>query len=134
MGTEETLNKSLYKTTILYLKIIPLLIALFDFINTLLSYYEIEIPVISYIAGISFLPIIFIYMTSYVFRFCEYHRLPLHYVVINNIVCIYDEYIGIPCTDSAMLSIYFMILFIFIFLAIYLHEKDNKKPTTKIVR
>lgn len=127
MAVVENLNKSLYKTTIFYLKIIPVLLAMFDFSNTLLSYFEIEVPVISYIADISFLPIIFIYLISYVFRFCEYHRMPLHYIVVNNLVCIYDEYVGIPVSDRNMLSIYIMILFISIITTIVIYVKSNKR-------
>lgn len=127
----ENLNKSLYKTALLYLKIIPILIAGLDFSHTVLSYYNVDIPAISYIAGISLLPIIFIFLTSYVFGFCSYHRIPIYYVITNNIICIYDEYIGIPISDRELLSVYISLLFLSIIVIIVDYVKSNKKYSSK---
>lgn len=129
---EENLkSKTFYKLTILYLKIFPIIIAVFDFLDTLLSYLDVDIPVISYIAGISFLSIIFTLLASFTFKFCIYHRLPLYYVILNNIVCIYDTYIGIPINDRAIFSLYLFILFSSVLTALIIHVKANKRITVK---
>lgn len=131
MAAVENLNKTLYKVIILYLKIIPILLGIFDFSNTLLSYYNIDMPVISYIAGISFLPLSFIYLASYVFKFCEYHRMPLHYIVVTNFINIYDMYVGVPLSDRGILSLYLIVAFISIIITIILYVKSNKKYSRK---
>lgn len=58
MHLEENLSKRLYKTELYLLKILPALLALFYLVNILLSYFNIDIPVLSYIAGVSFIPLI----------------------------------------------------------------------------
>lgn len=127
MAVEENLKVSLYKIEVYSLKVIPIILALGDLLNTLLYLFEIDAAIISYIGGVSFLSLAFLYLSSYVFKFCEYHRMPLHFIVVNNIINIYDWYIGIPIGLVEMILLEVILVGITIFLAIYLHEKDNKK-------
>ena len=69
---EVKLSVKLYKIKLYLLKIMPMLLALVNFINIVLSFNGIDIPLLSYIGGISFIPLIFLYISSYVFKFCEY--------------------------------------------------------------
>lgn len=131
MAVEESLKVSLYKIEVYLLKIIPVILAIGDLINTFLSLFKIDAAIISYIGGVSFLSLAFLYLSSYVFKFCEYHRLPLHFIVVNNIINIYDWYIGIPIGLIEMVLLEIILVGITIFLAIYLHEKNNKKLATK---
>ena len=105
MVVEENLNKKLYKAELVLLKVLPMIIAAFYMLNTGLSYFYIDNLFISNIAGISLLPILFLYISSYVFRFCSYHRMFLHYIVTDDVLSIYDYYIGIPINDRSMLLI-----------------------------
>lgn len=66
-------SKMLYKIELLLLKIIPILMALCSVSNSILSYIDIKVVILNYIGGVSILPIIFLYFSSYVFKFCEYH-------------------------------------------------------------
>ena len=98
MGVAENLpssrlQKSLYKIELYIIKIIPYILALFYLLNTTLSYFYIDIPLISYIAGVSLLPLLFFYITSFVFRFCIYHRLPIYYIFINWLITSLDYYL-----------------------------------------
>ena len=92
-------SKALYKTGLLLLKMIPILLALCCLCNSILSYFNLDVCVLSYVGGISVIPLIFLYLASYMFRFCEYHRMFLHYIVITWIINIIDYYIGIPIDD-----------------------------------
>lgn len=118
MAKEESLNKALYKIELYIIKIIPFVLALICFINTTLSYFGIDISFLSYLGGISIFPLLFLYLSSYVFRFCLFHRLPLHYLSINLILNVIDDYIGIPIPNRGLYSIYLIITFIFISLAV----------------
>ena len=132
---EESLlrSKLLYKIELYLIKIIPFILATVCFINTTLSYFCIDIPFLSYIGGISIMPLLFLYISSYVFRFCFYHRLPLHYITINIILNLIDEYIGIPLSDRHLYAIYVIITFIFLILLIYEHcRKRNIKIFKRI--
>ena len=123
-------NVELYKVELYLLKIIPILLAGIHLANTVLSYYGIDIIVLSYIGSVSLIPLIFLYISSYVFKFCEYHRMFLHYIVITNSVNIYDYYIGIPITDRALLTTHLIIAGICLIIILYLYVKTNKKTIT----
>lgn len=92
-------NKSLYKIELYLLKVLPMLLAAIYLVNTVLSYYDTIIPALSYIGGLSFIPLVFMYVSSYVFRFCSYHRMFLHYIVVNDSVNIVDYYYTLPISD-----------------------------------
>lgn len=112
----------------------PMLLALVNFINIVLSFNSIDIPLLSYIGGISFIPLVFLYISSYVFKFCEYHRIFLHYVVICNLINIYDYYIGIPITNKSLLILHLIIAGICLIIILYLYVKTNKKTTIETSR
>jgi hypothetical protein len=92
-------SKSLYKVELYLLKVMPMVIALVYLVNTVSSYLGIDLPILASIAGMSLIPLIFMYVSSYVLRFCGYHRMFLHYIVVNDIINIYDWYIGINISD-----------------------------------
>lgn len=113
------LEKDKYKLFLLVIKVIPMLMAFIFFLNTFLSYYGIEVKAFNYIANIGFLPIIVFYALSYLLRFCEYHRIFLHYILIVNCLSLYDEYYRIPVDDFTMFKIYNLIMIISLFLILY---------------
>lgn len=99
-------NLRLHKITIGVLKIIPMLLALTTLLNQILSYFGIDLEVLGYIGGVSLLPIIFLYLASYCFHFCNYHRMFLHYVVVCDILTLIDYYIGIPISSVLLLLVH----------------------------
>lgn len=121
---KEKLDLHLYKWVIWILKIIPIVLTIICMLNILLSYYNIDLPFLSYL--MVFILFTFIYLASYAFKFCKYHRLFLHYVTINWLLNIIDYYWGIPVSNKGMLMIYVIIIGIFIFLLLYLHLRDKK--------
>lgn len=130
MNAAESLR--LHKITIGVLKIIPMLLALTTLLNQILSYFGIDLEVLGYLGGVSLLPMIFLYLASYCFQFCNYHRMFLHYVVVCDILTLIDYYIGIPVSALLMLLIYLSIAGIALFIILYLHQKHVKciKSTT----
>ena len=117
------MNKRMYKLELICVKYVPILIALITLIDVILYYFDIDFELINYIAGASFLTMIPMYISSYVYKFCEYHRMFLHYIVVNKVVMMIDLYIGIPLGDFMLLVLYLIIAGIFAFLALYLHQK-----------
>ena len=120
---ENSVGKRLYKLELVSIKIIPYLIGLCYLGNTISSYVYEELPIFSYIGGLSILPLIFIYLSSFVFKFCIYHRLPLYYVFISDCISYYDMYIGIPLSNRNLFAINMLIAGITIFLIIFLKFK-----------
>lgn len=117
---EEKLNKHNVKMLVLATKIIPMIIAAIHFLNMTVSFFYGNDIFLNYIGGISLLPILYLYLASYTFRLCEYHRMYLHYCVIVNIINIYDYYIGIPISDIGMFIIMMILTIITMFIIIYL--------------
>lgn len=100
------------------LKSLPITIALCYLLNTILSYFNIDAVILSYIGGMSILPIIFILISSFVFKFCIYHRLPIYYIIISDIINYYDLYIGIPLSNRLLFIMNMIITGIFIILIV----------------
>lgn len=123
------LEKSLYKTLLLTLKVIPIILAFVNLLNTILWFYNINYPILSYIAGVSLLPMIFLYISSIVFKFCRYHRMFLHYTMANMLLNIFDYKYCL----SIDLIYYFIVFGVFLILSIYFYikEKRDVKRTEK---
>lgn len=126
-----SINKVLYKIQLYMLKVIPMVMAFCYLLNSIFSYYDIDLGFLSYLSGCSILMIVYLYIASYVFKFCEYHRMFLHYMVVNTIINSIDLYIGIPLTDLEILTLYMSITGITLFLILYMYVKSHKKPTGK---
>lgn len=133
MGAEENSlrNKDLYKIELYLLKVMPMLLASIYLINTVLSYYDIVLPALSYIGGLSFIPLLFMYISSYVFRFCSYHRMFLHYIVINDLINLIDYYYTLPISDWELFILHMSIAGISLFIILYLYVKSRSKNVKK---
>lgn len=127
-NVEESLsNRTLYKLFLGFLKVIPMVMAGLFLLNTVLSYFGIDYSIISYLTGVGLIPWLFIMLASYTLRFCEYHRMFLWYIVVNNVVCWVDDNYGIPVSDRGYLVLHFIIAGLFLFLVLYFHQKCRTK-------
>lgn len=72
MLVEENLSKLLYKIELYLIKVIPIIIAFIYLLNTILSYFYIDLPILSY--AVMGLLVMFLYISSYVFKFYSWHR------------------------------------------------------------
>ena len=124
-------SKILYKAQLYLLKVIPMVMAFICLLNTILSYFDIDVILLSYLGSCSILMIVYLYIASYVFRFCEYHRMFLHYIVVITGLNTYDYYVGIPVRDLHLLITYQIITGACLFTLLYLYVKSHKKPTGK---
>jgi hypothetical protein len=94
--------------------------------NSILSYFNIDVTILSYIGGVSFLPLIFLYLSSYVFKFCEYHRMFLHYLLVTDVINIYDYHVGFPLDDLEYLCLHMIISGISVFTILYMYLNRKK--------
>jgi hypothetical protein len=127
----QSLNKALYKIELYIIKIIPYLLAIFYLLNTTLSYFYIDIPLISYIAGISLLPWLFLCISSFVFKFCIYHRLPLYYIFVNWLITILDYYLDFTKYYESTVLIDFITAGITTLLIVYFKFKEHERRFKK---
>lgn len=126
---EERLNKNNYKVVMLATKILPMIIAAIHFLNIVISFFNGNDIFLNYIGGISLLPTVYLYISSYTFKLYEYYRMFLHYCVIINIINIYDYYIGIPVSDINLMLLYggvtIILMFIIIYMKFFIPWKQN---------
>jgi len=132
MTKEDQLRKSSHKLLLVVLKFIPMITAMCYLLNTALALIGIDAPVLSHICGMSLLPWLFILIATYVFKFCAYHRMFLYYILVSDIINIFDYYVGIPLSAYNMVMLHFNIAGIFLFLVLYHYVKCNKEAAGKI--
>lgn len=97
-------------------------------LNNICYYFNLN-DYISYtfdlLVGNSIIVIILLYVTSYTFYFCKWHRLIISANLTNVIIANIDIYFRIPITDLQLLIIYHLIAAIFIIAATIAHIKEN---------
>lgn len=124
-------SKVLYKVFLVALKYIPILIALSYISNTMLCWFGIDVSVLSNISGMSLLTWLFMYIATYVFKFCTYHRLLLYFILVDDSINIYDYYFTIPLEDHIMLEIHTSLIGILVIVLLINHVRNHKKSTDK---
>lgn len=118
-------NRILYKLFLGFLKVIPMLMAGLFLLNIVLSYFDIDYSIISYLTGVGLIPWLFILVASYTLRFCEYHRMFLWYILLNNIVCWIDDNYKLPVSDRGYVVLHFILAGVSLFVVLYLHQKHK---------
>lgn len=96
-------------------------------IYTLLGFFDIDAIVLGYFTSISIIPWIFMYLVSIIFRYCYVHRLPLYYILANEILTIIDYYIGIPISDRELLTVHLLLIGFLIFGYSYYYTNKLRK-------
>ena len=100
--------------------------ALCYLLNTVFALFGIDTPILSHLSGMSLLPWLFILIATYVFRFCNYHRMFLYYILVSDIISIADYYIGIPLSTFNIIMLQFYVAGLFLFMILYLYVKHRK--------
>lgn len=133
MEEEEKVENSLsHKFFLIILKYIPHILAFNYVIYTLLEFIGFDVIWMGYIFHLSILPWLFLYLTSFVFKYCYVHRLPLYYIGLNELITISDFYLTIPLSDNKLLIVHLLLiaLLIFSYSIYYKNVKINKKFIT----
>lgn len=125
MAKEERLSKASVKVLVSILRIIPMILASCEALNSVLYFLGFEVHELSFIGGTSFIPLLFIYLSSWVFGFCTYHRMFLYYIFVVHVINVIDYTVGIPVSNMAMLSIHAFVTLIFLFLVLYFRNKER---------
>jgi len=118
---EANLSKSLCKIMLYSIKVIPMIISGIYILNTVLSYFDIDLPILSYIVQYLFIAVTLI--ASLAFRFCKWHRMFIYYIAVILTLNIIDYHIGIPVSDRCLYLLYGIITGVFLFIILYLRFK-----------
>lgn len=120
-------SKALYKVTLYVLKILPMIMAFSYLIMFVLANTVESFVIVPHIMGTVIAPLAFVYLTSYVFRFCAFHRLFIHYYAFVELLNVTDYYVRIPISDSAITFIHDSVTIVFLILAVVMYIYKYKK-------
>ena len=84
-----------HKLMIYCLKILPVIMTIAYLLNTIGAFIGKEFQIITHYIGL-LSPIIFMYISSCVFKFCSFHRLFIYYVAIVELLRVLDWYFRNP--------------------------------------
>ena len=129
MGEASLKSKEMYKVTILLLKVLPM-VMVFAYLTMLCCfYYAPKYVVVPHLLGTVFAPLAFIYITSYVFKFCEFHRIFIHYYAFISILNVSDHYLHPYFNDKVITTLHEGGSLLFgitaIIMYIYKYKKDK---------
>lgn len=113
---------------ILLIKFIPAIQMAGMLINNTLYYFDINYLtyITDFAIGNSIITTFLLYVCSYVFNFCIWHRLIITANFINICIAITDTIILLPINDVQLLIIYYAISAIFISISTIIHINKKK--------
>lgn len=118
--------KKLFLILIKFIPVIQLTGMLLN--NTLYCFNVIKVAsyITDFIIGNSVITTFLLFVCSYLFNFCKWHRLIITANFINIMIANYDAIFGIPITDMQLLCVYYIVAAAFIIISTYIHIKQIK--------
>lgn len=107
---------------VLLIKYIPIIQMVGMLFNNILFYFDIYRPIcycMDFTIGNSIITTFLLYVCSYMFGFCNWHRLIITSNLTNLFIAFIDVIFIIPIEDHHLLILYFLIYSIFLFIIIY---------------
>lgn len=111
--------KDIFVLLIKYMPIIQMVGMLF---NNLLYYFQIcnqFCYIIDFVIGNSLITTFLLFVCSYIFGFCNWHRLLITSNFVNITIASIDSVYRIPISNLELLILYFIIYLIFLFIIVY---------------
>lgn len=106
---EEKLERNVkHKSYLLLLKYIPHFTALMYMIYTFFQFLDIDLIILGYMIHTSVVSWLFMFFSSIIFRFCYVHRLPLYYILVNDMTSVIDYHIEIPISNKALIGVHLL--------------------------
>lgn len=107
-------------------KYLPLLLGIIYFITAILGCFGVQCLWLSSLFFITPISAVFMVFTSFVFRCCIWHRLPIYYCLTVDGINFLDYYLA-PVTDTWMIFVYLLVTSIFVLIGMYFKNKYNVK-------
>lgn len=123
-------SKNLYKLLLVILKGLPMVMASGFIISNTIPNISPELNMIVHVCALIVPQFAFMYLSSYIFRFCSYHRIFFHYILAIQAITVTDWYIGIPISNEEIRQLQYAVTVVFAIIAFCLyikHRIDMKK-------
>jgi len=128
MNEIKAIDKNLYKIFISILKYTPITLLILFMIGFVLNIMGISTLVITCLCGTSLMTLTLLYILSYIFKFCNLFRMPLHYVAATNIITLIVKVIGITTLNLLLLRVYLITGALILIFYIWNTYKNRNKP------
>lgn len=115
-----------HKIFLILLKTIPIILAAVYFVNSLLRILGINLWIFNLFGSVSIMSLMFLYLASYAFQFCSYHRMFLHYISVITIYNILDLCFVFNVSNNNLFILLMIITFIFMIITLYKYLKNKK--------
>jgi hypothetical protein len=129
----QIIDKRKHKLLIFTLKILPAIMADSYVIEMISIFLGFGTQVLVNFIGMIVAPILFMYLASYVFKFCEYHRIFIHYVLILEILTTIKWYYPVIVTSQLVLNVSFflsgLLMLCVVFFNVYKIYKKYRRPS-----
>lgn len=126
----EEISKLELKICKIIVKYAPFVIAIGYFIMAICSCFGIVPHIISIFCTMSVVPFIVLFAISKLLKYCSWHRLPLWYSILIDVLNAIYFYFNIPISGKLAIAVYLLITIIFILIGMYLKERSNAKNRT----
>lgn len=122
-------TKKSHKLLLFSLKLVPAIMAISYIMNVICADLMLSWVFIFHYLGLVIAPILFMYIASYVFKFCNYHRCFLHFIAVEEILNLTDYYFGIPVDNEVICNIHYanMTFFSVLFIILYIKKRKQLK-------
>ena len=131
MTEDKSISLTLYKIFLIFIKYGPFIIGIASFISVILGCVGITFGIFSSIFQLSVLSTITWIIASFTFKCCTWHRLPLYYCWVNNVISWIDFNWTIPINNLQMILIYSIIALLFVLLGMYFKNQYNVRKRSK---
>jgi cytochrome bd-type quinol oxidase subunit 1 len=126
---KDLLRKKNFRVMLYIFRLLPYIIALFYLLATVFNIVGIDSNWVAHIFYLSIISWGFLIYTSFLFKFCVHHRVPLYYILLNDLISMVNElsYVNIETITFCRLHIILLGICLFIYLWLYLKYKKYDK-------
>lgn len=128
----EGISKVWHKILLILVKYVPFVIAILYLICLIFGCFGIQLFILPSLIYISPSCGILILVMSKVLKFCIWHRLPIYYCFLMDVLSTIDYKYGITISNVNLIIIYMIITVMFVLLGMYLKERYNIKQRSLI--
>lgn len=125
MKRMEEISKLELKICKIIVKYAPFVIAAGYLLMAIFACFGVALHTVSIFCSMSIVPFIVLASVSKLLKFCNWHRLPLWYSLLIDLLNATYFYFNIPISGKVAVLFYLLITIIFILIGMYLKEKNN---------
>lgn len=119
------IRKTYYKVLLILLKYLPHMLGTGYYLYSVLSLWY-DVDFMGYIVSLSIIPCLYIIINSIVFKFCRIHRLPIYWIICNDLINAFIYYKEINIGKISLLVIFSILYLSICIIPIFIKKYKEK--------